>query len=188
LNRILGFQFASIYKHEFQHVNAVFLCRCHECLRNIRALPAPAVIWVSLVCNPLGYIGLSCLLAVWSFTAWLDGSSNRLFCLSSSTICEKLKDATEPFMGQLTEQLCVWPSRERRRLHDSLFDFRAFVWVSKLDIPWIFCSSFKLVEHQIVRSSRFHCTSKYKQEISTKLCTVSTYTLCKHITAHKTQI
>jgi hypothetical protein len=38
-----------------------------------------------------------------------------------------------------------------------LFDFRVFVRVSKPDFPRIFCSSFKLFEHQTVRSSRVHC-------------------------------
>jgi hypothetical protein len=38
-----------------------------------------------------------------------------------------------------------------------LFDFRVFVRVSKPDFPRIFCLSFKLFEHQTVRSSRVHC-------------------------------
>jgi hypothetical protein len=43
------------------------------------------------------------------------------------------------------------------RPRDSLFDFRVFVRVSKLYFPRIFCSSFKLIEHQTVRSSRVYC-------------------------------
>jgi hypothetical protein len=43
------------------------------------------------------------------------------------------------------------------RPRDSLFDFRVSVRVSKPDFPRILCSSFKLFEHQTVRSSRVHC-------------------------------
>jgi hypothetical protein len=62
------------------------------------------------------------------------------------------------FIGRWITLLSSGPSRERRRPRDSFFDFRVFVRVSKPDFPQIFCSSFKLFEHQTVRSSRVHCT------------------------------
>jgi hypothetical protein len=52
-----------------------------------------------------------------------------------------------------------------------LFDFRVFVRVSKPDFPRIFCLSFKLFEHQTVRSSRVHCICmKYCQSVFSSGC------------------
>jgi hypothetical protein len=55
---------------------------------------------------------------------------------------------TEPVTGELTEQLRVRPSRERRRPRDSFFRLSSF------------CSSFKLFEHLTVRTSRVHSISE----------------------------